>query len=43
MQRVLYALVPAVLGSIYFFGWRSLALLAEVPQVGERSFSYIRN
>jgi Na+-transporting NADH:ubiquinone oxidoreductase subunit B len=30
MQRVLYALSPAVLASIYFFGWRSLVVLAVV-------------
>jgi Na+-transporting NADH:ubiquinone oxidoreductase subunit B len=28
MKRVLYALVPVVLASIYFFGWRSLVVLA---------------
>ncbi|MBN2640998.1 MAG: RnfABCDGE type electron transport complex subunit D [Victivallales bacterium] len=28
MQKVLYALTPAVLASVYFFGWRSLAVLA---------------
>lgn len=28
MQRVLYALVPVVLASVYFFGWRSLIVLA---------------
>lgn len=28
MQRVLYALIPVVLVSVYFFGWRSLVLLA---------------
>ncbi len=30
MTRVLYALIPAVLASVYFFGWRSLILLAIV-------------
>lgn len=30
MQRVLYGLSPVVLASIYFFGWRSLAVLAVV-------------
>jgi len=30
MQRVLVALIPAVLASIYFFGWRSLAVLGVV-------------
>lgn len=28
MQRVLYALLPAALASIWFFGWRSLIVLA---------------
>jgi Na+-transporting NADH:ubiquinone oxidoreductase subunit B len=28
MQRVLYALIPAALASIYYFGWRSLVVLA---------------
>jgi len=28
MKRVLYALTPAVLASIWFFGWRSLVVLA---------------
>ena len=27
MERVLIALIPALLGSIYFFGWRSLAMV----------------
>jgi Na+-transporting NADH:ubiquinone oxidoreductase subunit B len=30
MKRVLYGLAPAVLASIYFFGWRSLVILAIV-------------
>jgi Na+-transporting NADH:ubiquinone oxidoreductase subunit B len=33
-KRVLYALVPAVLASIYFFGWRSLLLLTVVCIIG---------
>jgi len=31
---VVYALIPAVLASIYFFGWRSLLLLASVNIAG---------
>ncbi|MFC1503977.1 RnfABCDGE type electron transport complex subunit D [Spirochaetota bacterium] len=34
MKRVLYALVPAVCASIYFFGWRSLLLLFIVHIAG---------
>lgn len=34
MKRVLYALVPAVLASIYFFGWRSLLVLAVINITG---------
>jgi Na+-transporting NADH:ubiquinone oxidoreductase subunit B len=34
MQRVLYALAPAVVASVYFFGWRSLAVLAVVNIAG---------
>ncbi|MBN1835466.1 MAG: RnfABCDGE type electron transport complex subunit D [Spirochaetales bacterium] len=34
MVRVLYALVPAVLGSVYLFGWRSLVILAISNAVG---------
>jgi Na+-transporting NADH:ubiquinone oxidoreductase subunit B len=34
MQRVLWALVPAVLASVYFFGWRSLVVLAVVNLAG---------
>jgi len=30
MQRVLVALIPAALASIWFFGWRSLVLLGVV-------------
>jgi Na+-transporting NADH:ubiquinone oxidoreductase subunit B len=30
MKRVLYALTPAAVASIYLFGWRSLAILAVV-------------
>ena len=28
MRFVCYALMPALIGSIYFFGWRSLAMVA---------------
>ena len=33
MKRVLYALSPVVLASIWFFGWRSLVVLAVVSAV----------
>ncbi|UCB44322.1 MAG: RnfABCDGE type electron transport complex subunit D [Spirochaetota bacterium] len=33
-KRVLYALIPAVIASIYFFGWRSLFLLCIVTVFG---------
>ncbi len=34
MKRVLYALVPLMLASIYFFGWRSLVLIVVVNIAG---------
>jgi Na+-transporting NADH:ubiquinone oxidoreductase subunit B len=34
MKRVLYALVPAVVASVYFFGWRALVVLAVVNAAG---------
>lgn len=34
MQRVLYALAPIALSSVYFFGWRALLLLAVCNLVG---------
>jgi Na+-transporting NADH:ubiquinone oxidoreductase subunit B len=34
MKRVLYALIPAVIASIYFYGWRALVILAIVTVVG---------
>lgn len=34
MNRVLYALVPAIVASIYFFGWRSLLVLIVVNIAG---------
>lgn len=34
MFKVVYALIPLVLASIYFYGWRSLAVLAVVNVVG---------
>jgi Na+-transporting NADH:ubiquinone oxidoreductase subunit B len=34
MRRVLLALVPATLASIWFFGWRSLAVVAIVVAAG---------
>ncbi len=34
MKRVLFALVPAVVASVYFFGWRALVVLAAVNAAG---------
>jgi Na+-transporting NADH:ubiquinone oxidoreductase subunit B len=34
MVRVVYALIPATLASVYFFGWRSLVILAISNAVG---------
>jgi Na+-transporting NADH:ubiquinone oxidoreductase subunit B len=34
MSRVLLALVPCIAGSIYFFGWRSLAVIVWAGLVG---------
>jgi Na+-transporting NADH:ubiquinone oxidoreductase subunit B len=34
MRRVLLALVPCILGSVYYFGWRSLAMVAFCAVVG---------
>ena len=34
MQRVLFALTPASIASIYFFGWRSLLVLAVMTVAG---------
>lgn len=34
MKRVLLALVPAVIASVYFFGWRALVVLAVVNAAG---------
>ncbi|HEC61259.1 MAG TPA: electron transporter RnfD, partial [bacterium] len=34
MKRVLYALIPPALASIYFFGWRSLVILVIVNIAG---------
>jgi Na+-transporting NADH:ubiquinone oxidoreductase subunit B len=34
MKRVLYALIPAVVASVYFFGWRALVVLAAVNVAG---------
>ena len=33
-KRVLYALIPPIVASIYFFGWRSLLLLSVVCAAG---------
>jgi len=34
MKRVLYALVPVAIASVYFFGWRALVVLAAVNAAG---------
>lgn len=34
MRKVEYALMPALLGAIYFFGWRTLAIVIWVAAVG---------
>ena len=34
MMNVIYALVPLVIASVYFFGWRSLAVLIVVNLAG---------
>jgi Na+-transporting NADH:ubiquinone oxidoreductase subunit B len=34
MRKVEYALMPALLGAIYFFGWRTLAIVLWVAAVG---------
>ncbi|MBM4152653.1 MAG: RnfABCDGE type electron transport complex subunit D, partial [Kiritimatiellaceae bacterium] len=34
MRKVEYALMPVLLGAIYFFGWRSLAMVIWVAIVG---------
>jgi len=34
MKRVIYAMIPLVLASIYFFGWKSLAMLIAVNLAG---------
>ncbi len=34
MKRVIYALIPAAVASLYFFGWRSLVILAVVNAAG---------
>jgi Na+-transporting NADH:ubiquinone oxidoreductase subunit B len=46
MRRVLIALVPCVLGSIYFFGWRSLVMILIAVITGsfvEFVFTHKRN
>ncbi len=46
MRRVLVALVPCVAGAVYFFGWRSLCVVAVSAVVGflvERVFTQSRN
>lgn len=34
MRRVIYSLVPVILGAVYFFGWRTLILMAVVTAAG---------
>jgi Na+-transporting NADH:ubiquinone oxidoreductase subunit B len=34
MRKVEYALMPALLGAIYFFGWRTLAMVLWVAAIG---------
>jgi Na+-transporting NADH:ubiquinone oxidoreductase subunit B len=34
MRKVEYALMPALIGAIYFFGWRTLAMVLWVAAVG---------
>lgn len=34
MRKVEYALMPALIGAVYFFGWRSLAMVLWVAAVG---------
>ncbi|HAL45581.1 MAG TPA: NADH:ubiquinone oxidoreductase, Na translocating, B subunit [Phycisphaerales bacterium] len=46
MHRVLIALMPCIAGSIYFYGWRSLAMLIVAAGVGylaEYIFTRTRN
>ncbi|ABR49324.1 NQR2 and RnfD family protein [Alkaliphilus metalliredigens QYMF] len=34
MRKVLYSLIPVTLGSIYFYGWRTLVLMAVISVFG---------
>ncbi len=46
MRRVLMALVPCVAGAVYFFGWRSFAVVLWAAAVGfltEQIFTHRRN
>jgi Na+-transporting NADH:ubiquinone oxidoreductase subunit B len=46
MMRVCYGLIPVILGAVYFFGWRSLAVIAIVFVFGiatEAVFTFRRN
>lgn len=44
MVRVLYALIPIILASIYFFGWRCLLILVIVNAVGFiTEYLFVRN
>ena len=45
MRRVLLAMVPCIVGAIYFFGWRSLVIVVWAAVVGfvvERIFTHLR-
>ena len=45
MRRVLIAMVPCIAGAVYFFGWRSLAVVLWAAVVGfavERIFTHLR-
>ncbi len=46
MRRVLIALLPCVVGAIYFFGWRSFAVVLWAAALGfliEQIFTHLRN
>ena len=45
MRRVLTAMIPCVAGSVFFFGWRSLAVVVWAAVVGflvELIFTHLR-
>jgi len=44
MKRVLYALTPLMAASVYFFGWRSLIMLALVNAAGfATEYAFVRS